>query len=117
MLTGPEAQRLLTSALEEFAPDWAVAGSVAPVSIREPDPWLSGVGTFGVTLRHRTTGAVKVLGRRGGAGPGAEYHRGISFLVLEAYRQRNTDPIRRYLAEVRLVPGPEPGPRVLSASR
>jgi len=40
-----------------------------------------------------------VLGRRTGPQP-AGYHRGISHLVLQAYSDRNTDPVRRYLEEV-----------------
>lgn len=100
MLARQDAQQLFLRVLSEFAPEWDMDGELAEVTIRDADHWLSGIGTFGVTLRHRKTGAIKVLGRRGGLGANATYHRGISFLVLEAYADRNTDPIRRYLQEV-----------------
>jgi hypothetical protein len=86
--------------LGEFAPDWQVVGEVTEVTVHDPEHWLSGNGTFGVMLQHRATGRLKILGRRAGAGPGASYHRGISFVLLQAYAQRNMDPIRRYLNEV-----------------
>lgn len=104
MLTREQAQRLFLRALAEFAPDWEPVGEMIEVTVRDPEHWLSGVGTFGIMLQHRRTGAIKVLGRRAGAGPNATYHRGISFLVLEAYADRNVDPIRRYLQEVGLSP-------------
>jgi hypothetical protein len=100
MLPREEAEPLFARALAELASDWEMVGGLVEVNIREPNHWLSGIGTFGATLRHRATGAIKVLGRRSGSEPGATYHRGISFLVLEAYAERNTDPIRRYLEEV-----------------
>jgi hypothetical protein len=100
MLARQEAEQLLIRVLGEFAPDWELGSELTEVTIRDPEHWLSGIGTFGVTLRHRQTGAVKVLGRRSGLGGNATYHRGVSFLVLEAYADRNTDPIRRYLQEV-----------------
>jgi hypothetical protein len=100
MLTRADAHQLFCQALSEFAPDWQPAGELVEVTVHDPHHWLSGIGTFGAMLQHRATGTVKVLGRREGAGPGASYHRGISFLVLEAYAERNTDPIQRYLQEV-----------------
>lgn len=103
MLPRDEAQGLFGRALTEFSPDWDPVGQLTEVTTRDPEHWLSGIGTFGIMLQHRSTGALKVLGRRAGAGPGATYHRGISFLVLEAYSQRNTDPIRRYLEEIGLA--------------
>ncbi|OLC16507.1 MAG: hypothetical protein AUH29_05005 [Candidatus Rokubacteria bacterium 13_1_40CM_69_27] len=104
MLAREDAHRLLLRVLSEFVPEWELVGEVAEVTIRDPEHWLSGIGTFGVTLRHRHSGALKVLGRRAGLGGDATYHRGISFLVLEAYADRNTDPIRRYLQEVGVAP-------------
>jgi hypothetical protein len=104
MLPQPEAQRLFDHALAEFAPDWEAIVDVKPITIRDRDAWLSGIGTFGVTLRHRPSGAIKVLGRRSGDVQAATYHRGISFLVLQAYGERNTDPIRRYMEEIGLAP-------------
>jgi hypothetical protein len=100
MLSRAQAHQLFGQALSEFAPDWKPAADLVEVTVHDPHHWLSGIGTFGVMLQHRTTGALKILGRREGAGPGASYHRGISFLVLEAYGERNVDPIFRYLQEV-----------------
>lgn|GEM_PF-2104319 len=102
MLTREEAQHLLTLALRELAPDWELVGACVELTFRDPQHWLSGIGTFGATLRHRTSGALKVLGRRSGPEPNATYHRGVSFLVLEAYARRNLDPISRYFEEVGL---------------
>jgi len=99
MLTSVEAQRLLGSALREFAPDWEPVGEVKEIDAQDPNHWLSGIGTFSVILRHRSTNALKVLGRRNGPPP-ATYHRGISYLVLHAYGERTTDPVCRYLQEV-----------------
>ncbi len=103
MLPLEEAERLLTRALRELAPDWELVGGCVEVTIRDPDHWLSGIGTFGATLRHRASGALKILGRRSGRQPHATYHRGVSFLVLEAYGERNTDPARRYFEEIGLT--------------
>lgn len=100
MLTRDEAQSLLHRALAEFAPEWDSTGPVREVTTRDPQHWLSGIGTFGVMLQHRGSGVVKILGRRAGSGSGVSYHRGISFLVLQAYGERNTDPVRRYLDEI-----------------
>jgi len=102
MLTRDNAQRFLIGALAEFAPDWEPISDMSELTGQDPDVWLSGVGTFGVILRHRSTNALKVLGRRAGPEP-ATYHRGISHLVLQAYSDRNTDPVRRYLEEVGLA--------------
>lgn len=110
MLPQPEAQRLFARALSEFAPQWETIVELHEVTVRDRDHWLSGIGTFGVTLRSRSTGEIKVLGRHGGATQGATYHRGISFLVLQAFAERNTDPVRRYLQEVGVIP-PTPATR------
>jgi len=104
MLSRHDADHMVRRVLGEFAPDWQLVGEVTEVTVHDPEHWLSGNGTFGVMLQHRATGSLKVLGRRAGAGPGATYHRGISFVVLEAYGQRNMDPIRRYLDEIGLAP-------------
>jgi hypothetical protein len=108
MLTRDEAHGLLQRALVEFAPEWDPMGPVNEVTTRDPDNWLSGIGTFGVTLQHRRSGTVKVLGRRTGpvSGSSVSYHRGISFLVLQAYGERNTDPVRRYLDEIGVAANP-----------
>ncbi|MGH7391333.1 MAG: hypothetical protein ACREM3_18015 [Candidatus Rokuibacteriota bacterium] len=110
MLPRDEADLLFRRSLAEFAPDWESVDGLTEITVRDRDGWLSGVGTFGVTLHHRKTGAFKVLGRRGGTAPGVTYHRGISFLVLKAYADRNTDPVRRYLQEIGLAPHAQPLP-------
>jgi hypothetical protein len=109
MLLREDAEQLLAMALKEFAPDWEIVDPVTEVTIRDQDHWLSGIGTYGTTLRNRHTSAVKVLGRRGGDDP-ANHHRGVSYLVLEAYGDRNTDPIWRYFQEV-CVAECQKGPR------
>jgi len=100
MISQDEARRLLQLALEEFAPQWEIRADPIPVTIQDPHHWLSGIGTFGVTLRERATGTMKILGRRGGPEESATFHRGISGLVLEAYGDGSSDPIRRYLQEI-----------------
>jgi hypothetical protein len=100
MLDQTQRQRLLEHAVGEFAPEWELVGECVPLSVREPNDWLSGAGTYGATLRHRVSGALKVVGKRQGDEPNASYHRGISFRVIEAYGERNTDPMRRFLQEI-----------------
>src|SRR3989442_14802792 len=100
MISRDDARRLLQLALEEFAPQWEICADPSPVTIRDPHHWLSGIGTFGVALRERATGTMKILGRRSGPEEGATFHRGISGLVLEAYGDGSSDPIRRYLQEI-----------------
>lgn len=116
MLPREEARRLFALALSEFAPEWEVVGEMAEVTIRDSNHWLSGAGTFAATLRHRASGAAKMLGRRAGGEAGCAYHRGVSFLVLEAYAERNTDPVRRYLEEIGVTPG-RPVPRTIPLFR
>jgi hypothetical protein len=110
MITREEARRLFRLALETFAPGWEIVADLTEVTLREPQHWLSGIGTFGATVRDRATGAVKVLGRRHGPEPNATFHRGISRLVIEAYGEGTHDPIHRYLHEIG-VAAVEPLPR------
>lgn len=124
MISRDEARRLLQLALEEFAPRWEICADPSPVTIQDPHHWLSGIGTFGVTLRERATGTMKILGRHRGPEEGATFHRGISGLVLEAYGDGSSDPIRRYLQEIgvggTIVPPRHPskgGSRTFTASR
>ncbi len=100
MISRDEARRLLQLALDEFAPQWEISADPIEMTIRDPHHWLSGIGTFGVTLRDRATGAMKVLGRRSGPEAAVTFHRGLSGLVLEAYGDGSRDPIRRYLQEI-----------------
>src|SRR5437899_11996723 len=103
MLLLEQVHRLFQLALVEFAPDWEISGACTELSLHRAEHWASGLGTFGLVLHNRVTGATKVLGRRTGELPNATYHRGISYRVLEAYADRITDPIRRYFEEVGLV--------------
>jgi hypothetical protein len=108
MISRHDARRLLQLALEEFAPQWEISADPTAVTIRDPHHWLSGIGTFGVTLRERSTGSMKVLGRRSGPEEDATFHRGISALVLEAYGDGSSDPMRRYLQEIGAATIPVP---------
>ncbi len=103
MLLPEQVQRLFQLALVEFSPDWEIAGVVTELGLHNPQHWVSGLGTFGLILRNRMTGGVKVLGWRSGEIAKAAYHRGISYRVLEAYADRITDPIRRYFEEIGIV--------------
>jgi hypothetical protein len=118
MISRDDARRFLQLALEEFAPQWEIRTDPVEVTIRDPHHWLSGIGTFGTTLRDRSTGALKVLGRRGGQEETASYHRGLSALVLEAYGDGSRDPIRRYLQEIGVADGSTaPRPPILASAR
>jgi len=100
MMSRYDARRLLQEALGEFAPRWEISEDPTEVTVRDPHHWLSGIGTFGVTIRDRATGATKVLGRRNGPEQTATFHRGLSGLVLEAYCEGSRDPMMRYLQEI-----------------
>ena len=113
MLLPEQVQRLFQLALVEFAPDWEIAGLAAELSLHNPEHWVSGLGTFGLIVRSRGTGSVKVLGWRTGEIKHATYHRGISYRVLEAYADRITDPIRRYFEEIGIVASSEHPTRFL----
>lgn len=99
-----QAHRLIELAVSEFAPDWEVVGDCEPLSLRGPNDWMSGTASFGVTLRNRRSGDVRAVGRRQGGPPGASYHRGLSVRVVEAYAERNTDPMWRFLQEIGVAP-------------
>jgi hypothetical protein len=113
-----DSQRLLEAAVREFSADWEVVGECSPVDLSDPSQWPSSSRSFQVTLRHRPSGAQKVLGRRTVADAAAGCHRGLAHLVLQAYAERNTDPIRRYFDEVGIAmptarqDGPPAGPWV-----
>jgi hypothetical protein len=103
MINLDKAHHLIETAIAEFAPDWEVIGECTELTVREPDDWMSGSGSYGVTLQNRLTGALKLVGKRRGAHGTADCARGVSFRVLEAYGERNTDPIVRFLQEIGLV--------------
>ena len=113
MLLPEQVQRLFQLALVEFAPDWEIAGLAAELSLHNPEHWVSGLGTFGLIVRSRGTGSVKVLGWRTGEIKNATYHRGVSYRVLEAYADRITDPIRRYFEEIGIAASSEQPTRFL----
>jgi hypothetical protein len=115
MIGRDDARRLLQLALDEFAPRWEIAADPVEVTIRDPHHWLSGIGTFGATLRDRTTGSVRVLGRRTGPEVGAAFHRGISGMVLEAFLEGSADPIQRYLREIGVAGTTGPSERLIAS--
>src|SRR5215470_4164169 len=100
MLAQADFQRALALALGEFAPAWAIVGDCAPVDRSDASHWGSGPQSFQVTLRHRVTGHLKVLGRRVASEPGASVHPAVSLSVIGAYRHGNLEPIRRYFEEI-----------------
>lgn len=102
-VTAEGAKALLEQALRQFAPDWDITDECQPVNMGDPTHWPSGVQSVRAVLRHRNSGRVKVLGQRVVNGPETTCHRALSLVVLEAYRDGNTDPMRRYLEEIGAV--------------
>jgi hypothetical protein len=100
MLAQADFERALAFALGEFAPAWEIVGDCAPVDPADPRHWGSGSRSFQVTLRHRVTGHLKVLGRRVADEPNASLHPAVALSPIGAYRHGNTEPIRRYLEEI-----------------
>src|SRR5262249_17997653 len=100
MLAQADFQRALALALGEFAPAWAIVGDCAPVDRADAAHWGSGPQRFQVTLRHRGTGHLKVLGRRIAYQPGATVHPAVALSLIGAYRHGNSEPIRAYLGEI-----------------
>jgi hypothetical protein len=100
MLAQADFQRALALALGEFAPAWAIIGDCAPVDRLDASHWGSGPQSFQVTLRHRVTGHLKVLGRRTAYEPGATVHPAVALSLIGAYRHGNSEPIRSFLEEI-----------------
>jgi hypothetical protein len=100
MLAQADFQRALALALGEFAPAWAIVGDCAPVDRFDASHWGSGPQSFQVTLRHRVTGHLKVLGRRAAYEPGATVHPAVALSLIGAYRHGNSEPIRSFLEEI-----------------
>ena len=100
MLSLADLERALALALGEFGPAWKIVGDCAPVDPFDPSHWDSGSQSFQVTLRHRVTGHLKVLGRRVAYEPSAGLHRAVALSLIEAYRHGNAEPIRRYLEDI-----------------
>src|SRR5206468_756385 len=100
MLAQADFQGALALALGGFAPAWAIVGDCAPVDRFDASHWGSGPQSFQVTLRHRVTGHLKVLGRRIAYEPGATVHPAVALSLIGAYRHGNSEPIRAYLGEI-----------------
>ncbi len=100
MLSLADLERALALALGEFGPAWKIVGDCAPVDPFDPSHWDSGSQSFQVTLRHRVTGHLKVLGRRVAYEPSAGVHRAVALSLIEAYRHGNAEPIRQYLEDI-----------------
>lgn len=100
MLAQADFERALALALGEFAPAWKIVGDCAPVDPVDPGHWGSGSRSFQVTLRHRVTGHLKVLGRRVAYEPNASLHPAVALSLIGAYRHGNPEPIRHYLEEI-----------------
>jgi hypothetical protein len=100
MLAQADFQRALALALGEFAEAWTIVGECAPVDRFDASHWGSGPQSFQVTLRHRVTGHLKVLGRRVTYEPGASVHPAVALSLIGAYRHGNAEPIRRYFEEI-----------------
>ena len=100
MLSLADLERALALALGEFGPAWKIVGDCAPVDPFDPSHWDSGSQSFQVTLRHRVTGHLKVLGRRGAYEPSAGVHRAVALSLIEAYRHGNAAPIRQFLEDI-----------------
>ena len=100
MLAQADFQRALALALGEFAPAWRIVGDCAPVDRFDASHWGAGSQSFQVTLRHRVTGHLKVLGRRVAYEPSASVHPAVALPLIGAYRHGNAEPLRRYLEEI-----------------
>jgi len=105
MLAQADFQRALALALGELAPGWTIIGDCAPVDRLDAGHWGSGPQCFQVTLRHRVTGHLKVLGRRAAYEPGATVHPAVALSLIGAYRHGNSEPIRVYLEEIGVAAG------------
>src|SRR5439155_1280053 len=78
MLAQADFQRALALALGELAPAWTIVGECSPVDRLDASHWGSGPQSFQVTLRHRVTGHLKVLGRRTSYEPTASLHPAVA---------------------------------------
>ena len=127
MLAQADFQRTLALALGELAPAWTIVGDCASVDRLDASHWGSGPQSFQVTLRHRVTGHLKVLGRRTAYEPGATVHPAVALSLIGAYRHGNPEPLRVYLEEIGVAaaiagdgtrffgrPSPAPSPRASS---
>ena len=106
MLAQADFERALALALGEFAPAWEIVGGCAPIDPLDPTHWGTGSRSFQVTLRHRVTGHLKVLGRRVAHEPNESLHPAVALSPIGAYRHGNTEPIRRYLEEIGVASTP-----------
>jgi len=93
-------EEALARALSEFCPAWKIASDCSPVDPFDPSHWATDTQSCQVTLRHRVTGRLTVLGRRIADEPSTRLHRGVALSLIEAYGRGDADPIRRYLEDV-----------------
>jgi hypothetical protein len=100
MLAQADFQRALALALGEFAEAWAIVGECSPIDRFDAGHWGSGPQSFQVTLRHRVSGHLKVLGRRAAYEPGASVHPAVALSLIGAYRHGNSEPIRGYFEQI-----------------
>src|SRR5437660_5334220 len=100
MLAQADFQRALALATGEPAPAWTLVAGWSPAQRLDASHWGSGPQRFQVTLRHRVTGHLKVLGRRTSYEPTASLHPAVALSLIGAYRHGNPEPIRRFLEEI-----------------
>src|SRR6266513_922348 len=93
-------EETLARALSEFCPAWKIASDCSPVDPFDPSHWATDTQSCQVTLRHRVTGRLTVLGRRISDEPSTRLHRGVALSLIEAYGRGDPDPLRRYLEEI-----------------
>jgi hypothetical protein len=93
-------EETLARALSEFCPAWKIASDCSPVDPFDPGHWATDTQSCQVTLRHRVTGRLTVLGRRIADEPSTRLHRGLALSLIEAYGRGDADPMRRYLEEI-----------------
>ena len=93
-------EETLARALGEFCPAWKIASDCSPVDPFDPSHWATDTQSCQVTLRHRVTGRLTVLGRRIADEPSTRLHRGVALSLIEAYGRGDADPLRRYLEEI-----------------
>ena len=71
-------EETLARALGEFCPAWKIASDCSPVDPFDPSHWATDTQSCQVTLRHRVTGRLTVLGRRIADEPSTRLHRGVA---------------------------------------
>lgn len=93
-------EETLARALSELCPAWKIASDCSPVDPFDPSHWATDTQSCQVTLRHRVTGRLTVLGRRVADEPSTRLHRGVALSLIEAYGRGDANPLRRYLEDI-----------------